>query len=97
MFNFSSRQVNLPGVHGCSVTTKESSLSATCQENTKSRSSHFLAELEDITLGLVTSLMSSTPTFQFSSIRPGTLFNLTIYRKSLNESQSASISPMKSH
>ena len=44
-----------------------------------------VAELEDTKLGLVTSLMSSSPTFQFSSIRPGAVFNLTIYRKSCNE------------
>ena len=77
--------MTLPGVHGCSITNKESSLSVICQENTKSRASQFLAELEDTKLGLVTSLMSSSPTFQFSSIRPGALFNLTIYRKSCNE------------
>ena len=77
--------MTLPGVHACSITNKLSSLSVLCQENTKARSSQFRAELVDLQLGLETSLMSSNPTFHFSSVRPGTLFNLTIYRKSYNE------------
>ena len=77
--------MTLPGVHGCSVTNKLSSIFVSCQENTKARSSQFRAELVDLKLGLETSLMSSNPTFHFSSVRPGALFNLTIYRKSYNE------------
>ena len=77
--------MTLPGVHACSLTNKLSSLSVICQQNTKARSSQFRAELVDLELAVETSLMSSSPTFHFSSVRPGALFNVTIYRKSYNE------------
>ena len=40
----------------------------------------YLAELTDLQLGLGTQLTASTPTFQFSSVRPAAAFNLSIYR-----------------
>ena len=40
----------------------------------------YLAELTDLQLGLATQLTASTPTFQFSSVRPAAAFNLSIYR-----------------
>ena len=80
-----TRRVMLPGVHDCSITNKENSLAVICEERGPSFSpvsgtTQFLAELEDLKLGLSTQLTASRPTFQFSSVRPGAAFNLSIYR-----------------
>ena len=81
-----TRRLQLPGVHDCSLTNKDNSLAVICEERGTSfsplvqGSTQFLADLQDIKLGISTQLSSSRPTFQFSSVRPGAAFNLSIYR-----------------
>ena len=81
-----TRRLQLPGVHDCSLTNKENSLAVICEERGTSfspivqGSTQFLADLQDLKLGLSTQLSSSRPTFQFSSVRPGATFNISIYR-----------------
>ena len=85
-----TRRLQLPGVHDCSLTNKDNSLAVICAERGPSCSplvqgaTQFLAELEDLKLGISTQLSSSRPTFQFSSVRPGAAFNLSVYRYGKN-------------
>ena len=80
----------MPGVRDCSVTHKDGSLSVICQETSNngfspvSGSAQYLAELEDLDLGLATQLTASQPTFHIASVRPGAAFNLSIYRSELS-------------
>ena len=76
----------------CSVTHKDRSLSVICKETSNgfsplAGSAQYLAELEDLDLGLATQLTGSRPTFHIASVRPGAAFNLSIYRSELRTLQ----------
>ena len=75
--------MSLPGVRDCSVTHKDNSLSVICDERKPGLTpvlAQYMAELEDIDLGLATQLTGSRPTFHIASVRPSAAFNLSIYR-----------------
>jgi len=79
-----SKKVTLPGVKECSLTNKDNTISVNCVEEPSPPVAspnlyQFLAELLDVKLGLTSSLMASRPTFQFSSVRPGSVFTLNMY------------------
>jgi len=79
-----SKKVTLPGVKECSLTNKDSTISVNCVEEPSQPLSspnlyQFQAELLDVKLGVTSSLLASRPTFQFSSVRPGSVFTLNMY------------------